>query len=155
MEKEKSIETAKLLLKGNIMCWEGTMIQLSNISCISTSALAQLEFPKLSLVLLLVGIIIFSSSPIVGILLFVIGGIWVYNWYHTNEQRKSDTILNIIMNSGNTLRFIINDKDFLDKILQVLELIIIEGGVGKQNVSIDMRGCKISGSAHVLNDLNI
>lgn len=34
MDKVKSIETKNLMIKGNIIEWSGTMIQLSNISCI-------------------------------------------------------------------------------------------------------------------------
>lgn len=155
MEKEKSIETSKLLIKGNIMCWDGTMIQLSNVSCISTTALEQTEFPKLSLLLILAGCLFLKSSVLLALLLVAAGGAWIYYWYYINEKRKSNTILNIIMNSGNNLCFVISEKSFLNQILRVLEQIIIEGGVGNQNVSIDMRGCRISGDARVLNDLNI
>ena len=59
------------------------------------------------------------------------------------------------MNSGNNLQFIIGNKSFLDKVLQVLEQIIINGGVGGQSVTINIRGNKISGNASVLNDLNL
>lgn len=155
MEKEKSIETSNLLIKGNIMCWEGTMIQLSNVSCISTTPLEQKEFPKLSMLLILVGCTFLTVNGFLALLLVAAGGAWIYYWYYTNEKRKSNTVLNIILNSGNNLCFVISEKSFLNQILHVLEQIIIEGGVGKQSVSIDMRGCKISGSANVLNDLNI
>lgn len=40
MDKVKSIETKNLMIKGNIIEWPGTMIQLSNISCISTADMA-------------------------------------------------------------------------------------------------------------------
>ncbi len=70
-KKEKSIETPELLIKGNIMCWEGTMVQLSNISCISTMPLEQLEFPKYALLLLLGGFIVLEGSAIFGIFLLV------------------------------------------------------------------------------------
>ena len=132
-KKEKSIETPELLIKGNIISWEGTMIQLSNVSCISTSPLELMEFPKLAL-------------------LFLLGGLMSFR---INEKRKSDTILNILMNSGNSLCFLVNNKKFLNEILEILKQIIIEGGVGKQNVSINLKGCKITGNAKVLNDFDI
>ncbi len=155
MAKEKSIETSELLLKGNIMCWEGTMIQLSNISCVSTAPLDELEFPKLSILVILAGFGVINPMPPMGLLLMLAGGVWIYTWNYFNNLRKLDTVLSISMNSGNNLRFIISSKDFLKKILQVLEQIIIDGGVGNQNVSIDMRGCKIEGNASVLNDMKI
>ena len=53
MEKEKSIETEQLLIKRNIMSWEDTMIQLSNVSVISTSQLEPLKFPRIILLTLI------------------------------------------------------------------------------------------------------
>lgn len=152
---EKSIETPELLIKGNIMSWEGTMIQLSNVSCISTSPLELMEFPKYALLFLLGGLVLFRGNVFLGLVLLVIGGAWIYYWYATNEKRKLDTILNVIMNSGNSLCFIVSDKKFLKKILEILKQIIIEGGVGKQKVSINLKGCKITGNARVLNDFDI
>lgn len=155
MRKEKSIETPKLLIKGNIMSWEGTMIQLSNVSCVSTEPLEQIEFPKLSILLLVAGFLGLKYNPLIGILLMIGGAAWIYAWYYYNNLRKLDTILNIIMNSGNNLRFIISNKSFLDNVLGVLEQIIIDGGVGgQQNVSINISECEITGNAKVLNDLN-
>lgn len=149
------IETPQLLIKGNIMSWKGTMIQLSNVSCISTSPLAQMVFPIYSIVLLLIGLLMLKISLIVGIISLGLGGAWIYFWYKDNEERKRNTILNIVMNSGNNLQFIINNGDFLNKVLNVLEQIIIDGGVGKQDVTINIQGCKITGNAKVLNDLNL
>lgn len=154
-KKEKSIKTPELKVEGNIMSWEGMMIQLSNVSCISTAPLEQLAFPVLSILLVLLGTLGLKENPAIGILLLAAGGIWVYAWYYFNEKRKMSTILSIAMNSGNSLQFLINNKIFLEKVLQVLEQIIINGGVGNQNVTINIRGNKFSGNAQVLNDLDL
>lgn len=155
MKKEKSIETPELKVKGNIMSWDGMMIQLSNVSCVSTAPLEQLAFPTLSLLIILAGILGIRQQPLFGILLLALGGTWIYGWYYFNNKRKSNTILSIVMNSGNNLQFVIDNKNFLNKVLQVLELIIIEGDIGKQNLIINIKGNKISGNARVLNDLNM
>ena len=147
MRKEKSIETSELLVKGNIMSWEGMMIQLSNVSCVSTAPVEE--------IILIIGLVALTQKPIIGILLLAGGVAWIYGWYYFNNQRKSNTILSIVLNSGNNLQFIIGNKSFLDKVLQVLEQIIINGGVGGQSVTINIRGNKISGNASVLNDLNL
>lgn len=73
MKKEKSIETPELLIKGNIMSWEGMMIQLSNVSCISTAPLELMGFPIGSIVLLFIGIFILEYNAALGMVL-VIGG---------------------------------------------------------------------------------
>lgn len=153
--KQLVIDTPRLLVKGNIMCWDGTMIQLSNVSCISTTPLVQAAFPLFSIALLLLGILLFKYNWMMSIILLGAGCVWIYNWYRINEERKKNTILNIVMNSGNCLQFMINNKNFLDKVLKVLEEIIIDGGVGKQDVSINIKGCQITGNARVLNDFNL
>ena len=149
------IKTPQLLVKGNIMIWKGTMIQLSNVSCISTMPLVHNAFPLFSIVFLLMGLLLLGYNLIVSIILFGIGAVCIYNWDKTNEQRKKNTILNIVMNSGSNFQIVINNRDFLVKVLKVLEAIIIDGGVGKQDVSINIQGCSITGNARVLNDLNL
>lgn len=153
--QQKAIDTPELFVKGNIMCWDGTMIQLSNISCISTAPLIQTAFPLLAIGLMLIGLVSFTFNAIIAIILLGAGALWIYFWYSENETRKRNTLLNIVMNSGNDFQFIVNNKAFLNEILRVLELIIIDGGVGQQNVSINMQGCQITGNAKVLNDLNL
>lgn len=155
MKKEKSIETPELLIKGNIMSWEETMIQLSNVSCISTAPLDQLEFPKMSIIILLLGIVIIFDNPVTGIILLTAGGIWIYVWHYINVIRKLDKMLIIIMNSGNSLKFIIGDRNFLNIIVQLLREIIIEGGIGDQNLIIKIEGCTIDGNARVLNNIKL
>ncbi|EOS46874.1 hypothetical protein V1226_09480 [Lachnospiraceae bacterium JLR.KK009] len=155
LKKEKSIETPELKVKGNIMSWDGMMIQLSNVSSVSTAPLDQLAFPMLSVLLIFVGIVGLKQELFFGVLLLVLGGAWIYGWYYINNKRKLNTILSIVMNSGSNLQFVISNKSFLDKVLQVLELIIIEGDIGKQNITINIKGNTISGNAKVLNDLNM
>lgn len=83
------------------------------------------------------------------------GGAWIYAWNEMNVKRKSDTILTLNLNSGENLRFIFYKKDFLEDVLTVLEYIIINGGVGEKNISIDISGCNISGNASILNDIKL
>lgn len=153
--KQMTIETPQLLIKGNIMSWQGTMIQLSNVSCISTRPLTQMPFPAFSIALLLIGLLLFKYNITVSIFSFGIGVAWIYKWYKTNEERKEDTILDVIMNSGDNIQFVFYNRLFLDKVLDVLERIIIEGGVGKNHVAINIKKCNFAGDAKVLNDLNL
>ena len=155
MKKEKSIETPELLIKGNIMCWAGMMLQLSNVSCISTTPLELLRFPWWSIAVLIIGLLTLTSAPIIGILFLAGSAICMFGWYYINQRRKKNTVLCIVMNSGNDFQFIIDNKQFLNQVLKVLELIIIDGGVGQQNVTINIRGNKITGNASVLNDLRL
>jgi len=154
--KAKSIKTRELLIKGNIMSWEGTMIQLSNVSCISTSPLEKVEFPILSILILAVAFFYLKNKSIIGVIFLAVGLAWIYyGWYRINEKRKLETILSVSMNSGMNLRFLFSNGVFLDDVLQVLEEIIIEGDIGEQNVSINIQGCEISGNASLLNNFKL
>lgn len=147
---EKTIETPTLLIKKNIMAWDDTMIQLSNISYVSASDVAKLGFPIWAAVLIFVGLVLMGQSTFLAIALVVIGGLWIYYWYQENEKRKNCAILTIRMNSGNNLYFAFSDKDFLMEVMNVLADIIINGT--DRQVSINIEDCEISGNAHVLTD---
>ena len=147
---EKTIETPTLLIKKNIMAWDNTMIQLSNISYVSASDVARLSLPIWALLLVLAGISLIGKSTLLGIVLIAAGGIWIYYWYQENEKRKKCSILTIRMNSGNNLYFAFSDKTFLTKVMNVLAYIIINGT--DRQVSINIKDCEISGNAQVLTD---
>lgn len=153
--KQMVIETPQLMVKGNIMTWQGTMIQLSNVSCISTRPLTQTVFPMYSIALLFIGVLLFEDYLMASIISFGIGVALIYKWYITNKERKKNTILDITMNSGNNLQIVFYEKDFLNKVLDVLERIIIDGGLGKQNITINIEKCKFGANAKLLNDLKL
>lgn len=155
MKKEKSIETRALKIKGNIMCWDDTMIQLSNVSCISTSLLEQEEFPKSAILVIVFGILLFRFNKLFSIILLFGGVAWISIWYNNNEKRKTETVLSICLNSGNNFRFLFREESFLYDVLYVLEQIIIDGGVGDQNVEINVQNCEFSGNSKVLDNLKI
>lgn len=142
---EKNIETPYLFIKKNIMTWNNTMIQLSNISLLTAADIDLLPFPILALLMILGGFVLFKSSAAFAILLLVLAGVWFYFWYRENEKRKEGAILTIRMNSGHNLHFSFEDKAFLLKVVGVLENIIIDGGNNSQ-VTIDIKGCNISNS---------
>lgn len=155
MDTKNSIETKQLLIRGNIMSWDNTMIQLSNVSCLSTAVLEEIPFPKYAILLILAGIILFKFNVLVSLLVIAAGGGWIYTWYNTNRKRSLQTVLSINLNSGLNFRLLFGNRGFLDDVLKVLSKIITEGGIGDQNLSIDIYGCEFSGNAQVLNGLNV
>lgn len=151
LEKVNSIETTELEIKGNAMSWPGAMIQISNISCISTSDLSLEPFPKWALVIIILGMFGWSFSWLLSLILVVIGGGWIIIWQENNEEKKKIKNLTIMMNSGLCLRFSITDKAFLDEIIRLLKEVLREGGIGRQNIYIDIKNSQFSGNAQVLN----
>lgn len=155
MDMKNSIQTKQLLIRGNIMSWDNTMIQLSNVSCISTSLLEEIPFPKYSILLILAGVVMFKFNALVSLLALALAGGWIYTWYNTNRKRSLQIVLSINMNSGLNFNLLFGNRAFLEDVLKVLEKIITEGGIGDHNLSIDIYGCKFSGNSQVLNGLNI
>lgn len=156
MNQEKYIETPELIIKENIMKWQGMIIQLSNVSCISMSSLVLLAFPKLAIGIFLLGLVVYEMfSPIVGVAM--IGGsiAWLVIWYLKNEERKNTKNLNIMLNSGTSLCIQIKDLEFLKRVLNVLEEIIIKGGVEGNKILINISDSSIGGDLKMLNDVKL
>ena len=64
--QDKSVETDVLIVEDNIIRWSNTMIQISNISLISTVKTRGKMFPFLSLLLLGVGIYMLNDYNSLG-----------------------------------------------------------------------------------------
>ena len=151
---EKVIETPTLNIKKNIMTWENTLIQLSNISYISAADIATIPFPVVAALLILVGLFVLGSEGFLAIVLIAIGGVWLYFWYSENEKRKQGAILTIRMNSGHNLYFTFENRQFLLKVLRVMERIITDGN-SNSKVTINITDCTISDNASVFDNLSI
>ena len=152
MSGEKFIETPSLVIKKNIMTWDNTMIQLSNVSYLSASSLTLKPFPFLAALIILGGLCMLGEMLVPGLLVIACGAAWIYSWCNDNETRQTGATLTIRMNSGHNLYFSFANKEFLLKVLDVLENIIINGGANSP-VSINIAGCTISNSS-VLSDIN-
>lgn len=162
MKREKYIETSELLIRGNIMKWKGYTIQLSNVSCISTSHSELMEFPMSSVFLFISGCIIcniellIESSVAFGVMLMLGGLTWIAIWFMINKERAEEKVLTITLNSGSSFAFYVRNVGFLyNEIIPILEQIIIDGGVGNGNISINIDNCKFSGDAKILNKVNV
>lgn len=149
---EKYIETPSLLIKNNIMTWDNTMIQLSNISYISAADIALIRFPGWLVAAFFAGLFLLGKQVLLATLLITAGAVGLYFWYKENEKRRQGAILTIRMNSGHNLYFTFKEKEFLMRVIRVLEGIIVNGGVNSP-VSINIKGCTITNS-NVLTDIN-
>ena len=150
---EKYIDTPSLLIKNNIMTWDNTVIQLSNISYISAADIALMKFPGWLVAVIIAALFLLGEQTLSAILLIAGCAAGLYLWYRENEKRRQGAILTIRMNSGHILHFTFKEKEFLIRVVRILESIIINGGVNSP-VSINIKGCTITNS-RVLSDINI
>ena len=151
LHKDKAIETPSLLIKKNIMIWDRTMIQLSNISSVSAEDVPLEVFPIWAALMIIGGIFIGEVSILLTIVFLAAGALWIYSWVESNKKRKESAILTIRMNSGQTFYFTFDNRNFLDHVSGVIQNNIIDGGANGPT-KIDIRGCKIENSS-ILNGL--
>lgn len=149
--KENNIVTEQLEIQGNLLRWEGTIIQISNISLITTSNLSTPRFPLWSLLLALAGIVaIAEESLLLGLFLIVVTSAIGYLWYSDYQYAKSGKFLNLLLNSGHTYSIVFHDKKFLRKVLGVFSSIMIDGSNPAVNYNIDLNNCVIDRSSSII-----
>lgn len=155
MKKEKTISTPELLVYGNIMSWNESMIQLSNISSISTVKVKTDPFPLWTLLFFVIGIFAFKFLWLFAIPFIAISVLYIFSWYTKYETLKEQRNLVILMNSGITINFIFEDQDFLKKVFSVIKSIISQEEKNEATIKINIFNSTISGNAKILNDLSV
>lgn len=155
MSKKKEIKTEKLRIHKNIIEWENSMLQLHNISHISTNQMELQEFPKWGVILCIVGILVITRSATFGLICFVLAAGIIYNWYSENERLKTETALSIKMNSGNNIVFIFNNKEFLNNVWEVLREIIASGNSKGSDVVINIKDNYLQDNAGIFKEFKI
>lgn len=116
-----TINTDYMTIEGNMIKWSDTIIQISNISIISTSNVVGTPFPFLSIVFILAGFGAFAlgvPGVFFGILVLAGVGIWLYSWYKEKQKQENMQKLSILMNSGLVYSIIFNDKKFLTQVMK-------------------------------------
>lgn len=154
MKREKEINTPELSIAGNVMAWKNTIIQLSNVSSLSTVALDPVAFPLWTIVGSFIAIILIPFKlAFLTFLFWVVAAIVIYAWYKQNQEIAKQRNLIIMMNSGKVFVIGFKDKEFLEKVYGVLSSIIAEGNESSEHIRININNSTISEEAHVLNDL--
>lgn len=138
LSKRRTIETPTLSVKGNLLFWNNTLIQINNISMITITNLEKLPFPLQAILILVVGfIILFASAPI-GLIIIAIGGGWVFLWVNKNSELDTQMHLNILLNSGNWFTILFENKDFLSEVHTIL-INILSSSEPNYNITFDIK----------------
>lgn len=154
-KKGKELKLDNFKITGDIMKWNGSVIKIANISYVTNDKFELPAFPKLSVVLILFGLLLraFNTAAFAGC---VAAGIaWILYWYFEKEDLKSKTLLTLSMNSGTRIPILFTDENFLKKVLNVLEEVMKAGSIGHQNITVNIKGCNIHGNAKILTDMGI
>ena len=132
---------------------KNTTIQLSNISLFSTADITPEKFPIFSIILILVGIILLEDLTIPGLILIILGGIWIYFWYSSVQKTKEMKRLTIITNSGNVFPIIFENQAFLSEVVTIMTD-IIRDPAHTRNITINVKECTFSDDSSVINNMH-
>lgn len=123
--EQNSITTPTLTVKGNLIYWYNTIIQISSISTISKRYMTTKKLPMWSVLLIIVSFFVMTINVVIGIAVLLVGvaylGEWIYIAYKNSKLQK----LVFVMNSGETYTIIFDNFTFLDKVFDILSNILI------------------------------
>lgn len=167
-KESREIKTEYLKIHGNCMEFKDTIIQLSNVSLISSEKLSLTSFPIWAAVLIALGVsalLTRGGLAKFGIILIICGGFGVYYWYRQNERAQQLERLLITTNSGHTFAIIFNNRPFLSKVVETLKEIVAYPGhlsdvtvnvknntLNYNDESVNIVGNKISGGSSAIHD---
>ena len=86
--KEKQVKTQRLSIVGHLLRWEDVVIQISNISLISTSNFQQTALPVWAIVMSVIGVILLPCIWWAGLLCLALGIFVIWAWYTENQKTK-------------------------------------------------------------------
>ena len=152
-KKERTVETENLLIRGNLLQWEGVIIQISNISLLTTTDYNAPIFPLWTLLLILLGFEILSDVTLLGIVLVLFSSFVIFRWYKNTQIAKKRRYLNVLLNSGHTYSILFHDHVFLANVFNVLSNILDDGVSPNTNYYIDMSNCTIANNSSVVSEI--
>jgi hypothetical protein len=155
LKEENTICTSDFRIEKNIIAFNDTMLQISNISHISVEPIPPSDFNLWSIVVLIVGVLglfqTFQVFRILGGFFVLMGGIYLI-WYAFINSNSKERYLYIYMCSGNTFTICCENTKFLKKVMKVIEYCI--NNQHSTNIKIDFDNCKLYNSPVTLGDKN-
>ncbi|MBC1321395.1 hypothetical protein HBP70_10205 [Listeria welshimeri] len=164
--KKNEIETEEFSIKDNLLKFSDLTIQLSNISYLSAGK-KKFKMPIMAIIILIISLFLLSILPIIGFLLLIASG--GYIWYLYNDYQKEKQFLTFNLNSGQIYRISFEKKDFLNKVRETVEFSMnnknknFEINIGKQEVfsgdyhshNVQGSNIKISSNSHQKTDSSV
>lgn len=154
MNRDKKIVTNNFKIEKNIINFSESLIQISNISYVSIEPVPKKKFHLESIILFIVGLIIYLSSEFtsfIGLIIIVMSTIYI-SWYLIFNMDSDKKYLCIYLNSGHTYYFFCNDVVFLKDVVKVIKYCVNNHSVNK--IKIDFEDCKIYNSPITVGNRN-
>lgn len=141
---------ATITIEENIMKFGNSVVQLSNVSCLKIAPMPKKAYPIWSFIAVILGLLLFSKSALLGFALLAIGiGVIAYT-YFSNSSLGSYLIVN--MNSGENFFFACNDHNFLARAEKEIMKCFNDKGrsiISFQNCNIDSSQIGTDNSSYI------
>lgn len=154
MNSEKKVLTDNFKIEKNVICFNESLIQISNISQVSIELVPAKKFHLSSIAILILGLYIVWTDNLtrdLGITIVVVALIYIV-WYLLFNTGSSRRYLYLYLNSGQACYFICNDEFFLKDVVKVIKYCINNHSVNK--VKIDFENCEIYNSPITVGNRN-
>lgn len=149
------IQTNNLNISGHLLRWEDVVIQISNISMISTAELQKLQFPFVSITLILIGLVLIKLNFLLAVIFVGVGGFLIYAWYSENQRTKDFKYLHIHLNSGRAFSILFENPVFLNRVLNIFAEIFEDGGqIISGDIHIDIKNCNVDNNSSIIGTIN-
>lgn len=154
-KKEKIIETNELQIRGHLLRWKDVVIQISNISLISVGNYPRPPFPMWTIAVILIGIIAWPLSILIGAIVLAVGIAGMSIWYESWWPKKDYKFLHLYLNSGQSFSFMFEEESFLRKVLDVFANIFedVEKNINN-SVTIDIKNCSVRDNGRIVETIN-
>lgn len=143
--KEKQVKTQRLSIVGHLLRWDDVVIQISNISLISTSNLQQTPMPFWAIILIIFGVVLLPIIWWASLLCLALGILVIWAWYKETKKTEKYKYLNIQLNSGRMFSLLFENQEFLNQVLDVFANIFEDDNYQAQNrdIRIDIQNCHV------------
>lgn len=154
MSDTKKISTNNFRIEKNVISFNDSLLQISNISQVDVAPVPKKKFNFLSIVALVIGFFLLTfingETKTLGVI-FIVGAIAYMIWFYSVNSNE-DRYLNISLNSGNIYCIICRDKKFLEEVMKVIEYCI--NNHSSQKIQIDFNKCKMYNSPVIIGNRN-
>ncbi len=156
MDESKKINTSNFKIENNIISFNKTLLQISNISHVSAEPAPKKKFNYWAIVLMIIGIFFIGIDisrflKNIGIFFIIAVIVYVVLLIKFNYE-NNDMYLNIFLNSGKVYCIYCHSMEFLEQVMEVIEYCINNHYI--QEINVDFYRCKLSNAPIIIGNEN-
>lgn len=156
MDENKKINVDNLRIEKNIISFNNTLLQISNISQVSVEQALKKKLNFWSILIIVVGVLMAMGNRnnfIKGLgIMVILGAIGYIIAFAIFNYGYDEWYLHIYLSCGCVYSIYCYDTDFLEKVLEVIEYCINNHYV--QEIKVDFKRCKLYNSPLIIGDEN-